>query len=184
MGIEFKNKTFVDGNKKEERMVLNGTDLGYLVTHSDLEGGYRFKYLAVFEVVLNNSSRIRLAHGFGGTKEEAISNAFTQSIEDSELYISKLKSLKNEIEEVVTETKKVKRPELTGLCPKCNSDVVLHTPVNDAPGIVSDGSDATCENPDCNALGIFCGSPSDGIGVNWEFYDDNSEDIKEEEIPY
>jgi hypothetical protein len=64
-------------------------------------------------------------------------------------------------------TREERLPELTGLCP-CGGEVVLITSVNNKEGCVADGDDAICTR--CGKKGCFCGAPSDGIGVDWEFY--------------
>ena len=63
------------------------------------------------------------------------------------------------------ETREEKHPEMTGPCPECGGEVILHTSVNNAKGCVADGDDATCSG--CGNKGIFCGAPSDGLGVEW-----------------
>ena len=57
-------------------------------------------------------------------------------------------------------------PEITGPCPQCGGEIILHTSVNNAEGCVADGDDATCSG--CDREGIFHGTPSDGLRVEWE----------------
>ena len=54
---------------------------------------------------------------------------------------------------------------MTGSCPNCGGEVILHTSVNNKVGYVCDGDDASCAG--CYMKGIFCGAPSDGLGVEW-----------------
>ncbi len=63
-------------------------------------------------------------------------------------------------------TREELHPKMTGPCPNCGGVVVLHTSVNNKVGYVCDGDDASCDG--CYMKGVFCGAPSDGLGVCWE----------------
>ena len=62
-------------------------------------------------------------------------------------------------------TRKIYYPEMTGNCPVCEGIVHVLADTRNKPGDVCDGDTVECCG--CGKQGIFCGSPSDGIGVDW-----------------